>query len=132
MKTLNLNVMKKAVVGIVISFLISFSARATESKVTYNNDKMTEEAVVRENWMSEPTSWISLESSVIEVDAEDEINLEGWMINTENETWVSDQEEEMEIEAWMVSLADYSKNAEELEEDLTLEEWMLNPSTWMK
>jgi hypothetical protein len=131
MKTLNLKKMKKTALGLILAVAICSTVFANDNAVLDNNIIVTEEIEVVDSWMTDLSSWNLLNSSTFEVDMEEELELEVWMINLDSEVWCSDQEEELEIEDWMVNIADNFLGAEELEEDLTVESWMLDPSTWL-
>lgn len=131
MKTLNLKIMKKTILGIVIAMLVGSSAFANRSEVADINSVNAEENEVMDSWMTDLSSWNSLKLAAIEVDTEEELELETWMINLDSEVWCSDHEEEMEIEDWMTKINN-NWRTEEMEEDLTLEVWMLNPAGWME
>jgi hypothetical protein len=132
MKTLNFNNMKKTVLGIIMTLAIGFSSFANYNTEIETSNEMTEEYEVVDSWMTDLSSWSSLKSSGYEVDMEEEVELEAWMINLDSEVWCSDREDELEIEDWMTSIANNFLRTEDPEEELPLEEWMLNYSEWLK
>jgi hypothetical protein len=132
MKTLNLIKMKKAALGLIIAVVLGSTAFANEKTVFENNIIVTEESETVDSWMTDLSSWRNLRSSTFEVDRENKLELEVWMVNLDAEEWYSDKEEEIEIEEWMVKIADNFLGTEQFEEDLTLETWMLDPSEWLK
>lgn len=130
MKTLNLKIMKTIILGVAIAMLVGSSAMANRSTEVDINSVIVEENETLDNWMTDLSSWNSLKLATVEVDTEEELELETWMINLDSEVWCSDQEKEMEIEDWMTRINN-NWITEEMEEDLTLEVWMLNPEEWL-
>jgi hypothetical protein len=131
MKTLNLKIMKKAAFGFIMAVFASSAAFANDKTGLDNNTVMTEELELVDSWMTDLSSWNTQKISAFKVDMEEELALEVWMINVDSQVWYSDQEEEMEIEGWMTNIAGNYLGSEELEENLSLEAWMLDPSTWL-
>lgn len=124
--------MKKSVLGIVAALIFGTTAIANENIEMTSNNVVDEEIECIDSWMTNFSSWASLESSAFDVDREEELVVEGWMINLESKAWIPDKEEELEVEDWMTKIADLYLGSEETEEDLTLEAWMLNPTSWIK
>ena len=54
------------------------------------------------------------------------------MMDINDETWAQDAEEEMAIENWMTNLNDEVWSNTDTEEDMEIEDWMANPSDWLK
>lgn len=129
MKTLNLKKMKKPALGLIIALLISSTAIANHNK-DFDNIIIEEEEMIVD-WMTDLSSWKSLKASAFEVDMEEDLKLEKWMINLDSEVWDTDQEEELKMEHWMTNIAYNFSETVEMEEDLIVEDWMLDPSTWL-
>jgi hypothetical protein len=93
---------------------------------------VSEEAETLDSWMTDLSTWNSSSFAMLEVDAEEELELEKWMLNPDSEFWCSDQEEELKIEDWMTKIDKNYWDTEEIEEDQTLEVWMLTPANWLE
>lgn len=124
--------MKIKALGLMLAAIISSTIFANNNAGFDDNFVNVEENEVMDSWITDLSSWGSIKSLISEVDREEELELESWMIDLDSEVWCSDQEEELVIEDWMKEIVDLCRETSELEEDLSLETWMLNPSEWLR
>lgn len=63
--------------------------------------------------------------------SENEMEIENWMLNPDNACW---QENEMSLEKWMydVHSTSWEETLTDDSEEYAIEDWMLNPSAWIK
>jgi hypothetical protein len=85
-----------------------------------------------ERWENYRTDVTTCLSEVSEIDSEEELETEKWMLDVNDISWHDDIiEDEIRIEAWMYSVDSISVSLRNIEEEIEIENWMLTPSSWL-
>lgn len=82
----------------------------TENASASSNETIVEE-IALENWMLEPTNWTASTETMETESEEPALVLESWMTEPADKSWNNPEAEQ--------------------EEDLEVESWMNDPSTWL-
>lgn len=128
------NLVKAMFAILFIAVSIQVQAKNDENFILADAESTTEYADL-EAWMLEPANWAG-KGEEAAADHEEEAILEEWMTTTSAE-WI-ETEAEIELEEWMVNSEDAFWNLqqnniqEDAEEEMELEAWMFDASSWNK
>lgn len=116
--------MKTKVIIFVLAVLPALSF-ATNPKSSFPLDATAVESEISEDYI--------LEDWMLDLDTWTEASAQSNVNSLESDSWMTVvQENEMELEPWMLDINENTWEVTESEQELEVEDWMNNPSTWLE
>lgn len=137
-KTENMKTTVKQIASVtfIALLLLVGNVKANGTKIEAEAHKSAETSLQLESWMTDNSIWNTNSLNVIEFASEVDADLEveSWMTNAEawnlNNNFVAEIEAGIELESWMTSEDTWNVEGTNVEEELTIENWMIDSNVW--
>lgn len=127
------NLISKVSIAAILLIAVFTKVNATGLE---NIKNYAESALIIESWMTDEAIWNNSNALNVNLllEAESNLELESWMMNT-SFTGMTFQlepevESELDVEYWMIDSKYWQLNYIETEQRLEIEEWMVNSTIW--